>query len=131
MDKIEQNNIPRYQIVSISQYSIGPALFLFGNFAFDSKHSVFNTLVSPTYRLTAGINWILMKGKLVLTLFGNDLLYKSEPAITSRYGRVEFGQNSSPDTRMVGISLKYNINGFRNIFKKSNSNQQDLERIIK
>jgi hypothetical protein len=131
MGKMEKNNIPLYQFVTINQYPISPTLSLFGNFGFKSKHSSINTVISPTYQLTVGVNWILMKGKTILTLFGNDLLYKSEPAIASKYGRVEFGQNSNSDTRMVGITLKYNINGFRNIFKKSNSNQQDLERIIK
>jgi outer membrane receptor protein involved in Fe transport len=127
--KIEKSNIPLYQIVIMNQYAIGPTLFLFSNFGFKSKYSSINTIVSPTYRLTAGVNWVLMRGKMILTLFGNDLLHQSEPAITSKYGMVDFGQNSNPDTRMVGITLKYNFNGFRNIFKKSDSNQPELERI--
>jgi hypothetical protein len=72
-----------------------------------------------------------MKGKMIVTLFGNDLLHKSEPAIASKYGIVEFGQSSNPDTRMVGITLKYNFNGFKNRFKRSDSNQPDLDRITK
>ncbi|MDR2086226.1 MAG: outer membrane beta-barrel family protein [Dysgonamonadaceae bacterium] len=129
--KIEKSNIPLYQLATMNQYVINPTLFLFCNFGFKSKYSSINNVISPTYRLTAGVNWILMQGKMILTLFGNDLLHKSEPAITSKYGVVQFGQSSDPDTRMVGITLKYNMNGFRNIFKKSESNQQDLERIIK
>jgi hypothetical protein len=131
MGKMEKNTIPLYQVVSMNQYAISPTLFLFGNFGFMSKHSSINNIISPTYRLTLGVNWILMRGKMILTLFGNDLLHKSNPAVTSKYGMVAFGQSSNPDTRMVGVTLKYNFNGFKNIFKKSDSNQQDLERIIK
>jgi len=131
MGKKETNNIPMYQIMSVNQYSISPFIFLFGNFGFQSKHSAVNTVIAPSYQLTLGINYVLMRGKMIVTLFGNDLLYKSEPAITSKYGNVVFGQRSKSDTRMVGMTVKYNINGFRNIFKKSNSNQQDLDRIIK
>jgi hypothetical protein len=131
MGKMKKNNIPLYQFVTMNQYSIRPTLFLFCNFGFNSKHSSVNTIISPTYRLTAGVNWILMRGKMILTLFGNDLLHKSEPITTSKYGMVDFGQSPNPDTRMVGITLKYNFHGFRNIFKKSDSNQQDLDRITK
>jgi outer membrane receptor protein involved in Fe transport len=131
MGKMEKNTLPLYQVVAMSQYSITPTLFLFCNFGFKSKYSAINTVVSPTYQLTAGVNWILMKGKMILTLFGNDLLHKSEPATVSKYGMVAFGQSSNPDTRVVGVTLKYNINGFKNIFKKSDSNQEELERIIK
>jgi hypothetical protein len=127
----ETNIIPMYQLVAINQYPISPALFLFCNFAFQSKHSYVNTVISPTYNLTAGINWVLMQGKIILTIFGNDLLHKSQPEITSRYGKVTFGQNVNPDTRMIGVILKCNFNKFRNIFKKSESNQQDVERIMK
>ncbi|MCL1934189.1 MAG: TonB-dependent receptor [Candidatus Azobacteroides sp.] len=131
MGKIEKSAIPLYQIVTMNQYSISPKIFLFCNFGFKSKYSSINTVFSPTYRLTIGANWILMRGKMILTLFGNDLLHKSEPTVISKYEMVDFGQSSSPDTRMVGITLKYNFNGFKNIFKKSDSNQQDIDRITK
>jgi outer membrane receptor protein involved in Fe transport len=129
--KMQKNNLPLYQFIAINRYSISPSLFLFCNFGFNSKHSSIHTIISPTYRLTTGINWVAMKGKMIVTLFGNDLLHKSEPATASKYGLVEFGQSANPDTRMLGITLKYNFNGFKNRFKRSDSNQPDLDRITK
>ncbi|AIM38582.1 hypothetical protein KO02_19180 [Sphingobacterium sp. ML3W] len=125
------NNKTQYQLISANIYRLNPNVFFVGNIAMSSKYGYVNTLFDPTYRLTLAVNVTLLDGKLDLALFGNDILRKGNPNTISRYGLVEYGQKLNLDTRMIGLTAKFNINKFKTLFKPSDSNQLELDRIAK
>lgn len=123
------NNRPQVQVVAINTYMVNPSTFLFCNFMGNNKYSYANTVFSPTYSLTAGINLRLLNDKIDLMIFGNDILHKANGKTSSKYGYVENGQINNLDSRMFGMTIKFNFNNFRGKFKKSISNQTEIERI--
>lgn len=123
------NNRTQIQAVAINTYMVSPTTFLFCNFIGNNKYSYANTVFSPTCSLTAGVNLRLLNGKINLMIFGNDILHKANENIRSRYGYVENGQTSNLDSRMFGMTVKFNFNNFKEKFKKSTSNQTEIERI--
>lgn len=125
------NNIPKFQFVTTNTYMVSPNIFLMGNFIAQSRYSYLNNQISPTYNLVLAANFIILKGKMTLTVFGNDLLRKSQPNTYSEWGNVNTGQNVRPDSRQVGVVVKFNLNRFKTKFKQSESNSDVLKRIDK
>lgn len=125
------NNIPKFQFVTTNTYMVSPNIFLMGNFIAQSRYSYLNNQISPTYNLVLAANLIMLKGKMILTVFGNDLLRKSQPNTYSEWGNVNTGQNVRPDSRQVGVVVKFNLNRFKTKFKQSESNSDVLKRIDK
>ncbi|WP_300700615.1 outer membrane beta-barrel family protein [Bacteroides sp.] len=128
-DQEISNDKPQIQLVSINTYLVNPTTFLFCNFMGSNKYSYINTVFSPTYSLTAGVNLRLLNGKIDLMIFGNDILHKANGKTNSKYGYVENGQIANLDSRMFGMTVKFNFNNFKGKFKKSTSNQTEIERI--
>lgn len=125
----KSNNITQYQFITTNSYMISPKMFLVGNFVAQSRYSYLNNVISPTYNFVLAANFIMLKGKMIVTVFGNDLLNKSEANNYSEWGYVKTGQDLKPDSRMLGVKLKFNLNKFKNKFEKSESSSEDLERI--
>lgn len=125
------NNIPRYQFVTTNTYIVSSNIFLMGNFVTQSRYSYLNNQMSPTYNLVLAANFILLKGKMTLTVFGNDLLKRSQPNTYSEWGNVNTGQNLRPDTRQLGVIVKFNLNSFKSKFTQSESNSDVLKRFEK
>lgn len=129
MGKMRRNQKPMFEFSSSNTYMFSPKAVAFVVFQARNKYAYTNTVFTPTYQLVMGANFKVLKDKLELTIFGNNLLNKGYSNSTSEYGYVSSGQNLNLDTRMVGIKLKYNINSFKDLFKASTSDKEDLERI--
>lgn len=129
MGEMKRNKKPMFEFTSSNSYMFTPKAVAFLIFQARSKYAYTNTIFTPTYNLVMGANFKLLKNKLEMTIFGNNILNKGYANSTSEYGYVSSGQNLNLDNRVVGIKLKYNINNFKDIFKPSTSNQEDLERI--
>lgn len=129
--EVKTNNIPRFQFVTTNMYMVLPNVFLMGNFMVQSRYSHLNNQMSPTYNLVLVANFVMFNGKMTLTIFGNDLLKKSQSNTYSEWGNISTGQNLRPNSREIGLSLKFNLNKFKSIFKQSESNSDILKRIEK
>lgn len=125
------NNIPQFQFVTTNTYIVSPNVFLIGNFVAQSRYSYLNNQMSPTYNLVLATNFVIFNGKMTLTIFGNDLLKRSRSNTYSEWRSVSTGQNVRPDSRQIGIIVKFNLNRFRTKFKQSESNNDVLRRIEK
>lgn len=123
------NNIPQFQFVTTNTYIVSPNIFLMGNIVARSRYSHLNNQMSPTYNLVLATNFVIFNGKMTLTIFGNDLLKRSHPNTYSEWKSVSTGQNVRPDSRQIGIIVKFNLNQFRTKFKQSESNNDVLRRI--
>lgn len=123
------NTKPMFELTASGVYLFSTRAFIFGAFQTKNRYTYINTEFTPTYNLMLGATFKLLKDKLEMTLFGNNLLNKGYSDAISEYGYVSSGQNVNPDKRMVGVTLKFNINGFKNIFKSSTSSHEDLKRI--
>lgn len=129
--EIKTNNIPNFQFVTTNTYMVSPKILLMGNFVAQSRYSYLNNVISPTYNLVLAANFVMFNGKMTLTVFGNDILNRSEPNTYSEWGNVSTGQNLRPDSREIGVSVKINVNKFKSIFNQSESNSEILKRIEK
>lgn len=128
-DQLISNNKPEIQFGAINAYLLNLNTFFFCNFLGTNKYSYTNTVFSPTYTLTAGMNFRLFDGKINLMVFANDILHKANGKTVSKYGYVESGQIQNTDNRMLGITVKFNLNNFKGTSKRSTSNQTEIERI--
>ncbi len=129
MGKMKRNKKPMFEFTNSNTYIFSPKAVAFVVFQARNKYANTNTVFTPTYQLVVGANFKLLKNKLEMTVFGNNLLNKAYSNSTSEYGYVTSGQNLNLDKRSVGVKLTYNINGFKDIFKSSTSDKEDLERI--
>jgi hypothetical protein len=126
---IKTNSITKFQLVSTNTYMVSSNIILIGNFVARSRYSYLNNQLSPIYNLVLAANFIMLNGKMTLTVFGNDLLKRSLPNTYSEWGNVSTGQNVRPDSRQVGIVVRFNLNRFKSKFKQSDSNSDVLKRI--
>jgi hypothetical protein len=99
------------------------------NFAYRNRFEYIDTEYSPIFALTTGVNFKLIKNRLDVTIFGNELFKKSIPKRTSEYGYVRSGEFAKPDSRMVGITLKFNFNGFKDKSKANTESAEERSRI--
>jgi len=122
-------NKPKVQTSVSNIFKLGSNLNIMLNFAYRNRFHYITYDIEPTYMSNVAVNFKLLKNKLDLTVFGNDLLNKSQPRVTAEYGYVKYGQEAKKDLRQVGVTLKYNFNGFRNKSKVDKQNAEELSRI--
>ncbi|MDL2214618.1 TonB-dependent receptor [Dysgonomonas sp. OttesenSCG-928-M03] len=120
---------PMFTGVLSNTFNVKNKARLMLNFAYRNKYEYIDTKSDPIYILNAAVNFKLIKNHLDVTVFGNDLLKKSYPKSTSEYGYIRSGEFAKPDSRMVGITLKYSFNGFRDKSKSNNQSAEERSRI--
>lgn len=120
---------PMFTGVLSNTFNVKNKARLMINFAYRNRYEYIDTQYNPIYVLNAAVNFKLIKNHLDITVFGNNLLKKSYPKSTSEYGYIRSGEFAKPDTRMVGITLKYSFNGFRDKSKSKNESAEERSRI--
>ena len=124
------NNLPQLQLINTNMYFLSPTIFFACNFVAQNRYNYLNSEFSPTYNLILAANLMLFKGKLNLTIFANDLLNKSQSNTLSQWKNVSTGQTIQTNNRIIGLSIKLNINKFRSTFRRNESNENSLKRIL-
>lgn len=121
---------PLFHLDTVNQFDISNNTKLFCYFTLASSYNTLGSKIEPTYDLTIGFLQTFFKDKrLQLVISGRDLLHHSQSNTRSYYKNVYSWQTINPDSRLFTISIKYNLNNFRNLFHKNDGNADELSRI--
>ena len=100
------------------------------DFGIASSYWSLGNTIKPQYKLRIGIHKTFFADKrLTVTLSANDILRRSNPDSQTEYGNVWSSQQLHLDTCNVTLTVKYNINQFKNVFKKNTNNDEEINRI--
>lgn len=120
---------PRFYLSTVNQFDIMKGSLVYCNFDISSSYTSLSTKVSPAYGLSIGWMQKFCNNRLTVTLSGNDLLHYSAPRITTSYGKVVFDGKFNPDSRNIGVSIKYTLNNFKKNTHEVTRSQEEIQRI--
>lgn len=130
LNNLELSNKPRFSVSLVNQFDVTNNLMFFCNLDLTSKYTSLGSTFSDSYNVTVGVYATFFKDKrLTVIVSGNDLLQKAVPNNNSYHYNVESARALYPDNRNLTISLRYNINSYRGLFKKNNVNSDERLRI--
>ena len=131
LGKKDSNLHPRFTLSTVNQFDVCKQTMLFCNFNVSSKYQSLGTQMKPTYDLTLGILKTFFKdNRLQVIISANDILHKALPNSTTNINHVRSQKILDPDSRNITVSIKYNLNSFRNMFQKNKANAEELNRIV-
>lgn len=126
----ERHFSPRFLISTINQFDIARQTVAFCDLGIASSYWSLGNNFKPQYKLRIGIFKTFFADKrLTVTLSANDLLRRTEPDSETEYGYVWSRQQMHLDSRNITLNVKYNINKFKNVFKKNSNNNEEITRI--
>lgn len=121
---------PLCQLSTVNQFNVCHQTMIFSDFGIASSYWSLGNTIQPSYKLRIGLYKTFFADKrLALTISANDILNRSNPNSVTEYGYVWYEQHPHLDTRNISITLKYNINKFKNIYKKNTVNDEEINRI--
>ena len=130
MGVCENHFKPRFLLSTVNQFDIAPQTMVFCDLGIASSYWSLGNNIHPQYKLRIGIYKTFFADKrLTAILSVNDLLRRSNPDSQTKYGNVWSNQQLHLDTRNVTLTVKYNINKFKNVFKKNTNNEEEIMRI--
>ena len=123
-------NKPQFSLSTVNQFDIDKNTMLFCNFNIASSYCSLGTRIGASYDLSIGLYRTFFADKrLTVILSGNDLLAKKNPnSVTSNY-TIMSEKFLSPDSRNITLSIRYNLNNFKSLFKKNSLGDIDRRRI--
>ncbi len=123
-------NKPRFSASLVNQFDASANLMFFCNLDLASSYTSLRSKFSDAYNVTLGAYATFFKDKrLTLIISGNDLVRQGVPNNSSSHYYVSSVRTFSPDSRNLMVSLRYNINSYRALFRKNNSNADEYQRI--
>lgn len=128
----EKNNsfLPRITLSTVNQFDVYKQTMLFCNFNISSKYRSLGTEMKPSYALTLGLTKNFFKdNRLQVTIAANDILHKAIANSTTNINNIRSQRLLNQDSRNATISVVYNLNNFKNVFKKDNGNLEEINRI--
>lgn len=121
---------PRFLLATVNQFDVYKKTMAFCNFNITSRYHSLGTEMKPAYDLTIGLLKTFFKdNRLQVILSVNDILHKAQPNSTTNINNVWSQRILNPDSRNVTISIKYNLNNFRNMFQQNKGNAEEINRI--
>ncbi len=108
-----------------------PAEFLtvYANFSYAGKSRDKTTVSSETYDLSAGIQFSLVKSRLFVTVYADDILNRAWGPVTVTYGSVRYGERPDMDSRKIGVSLNFILERQRVEHRWDKSNEEEAGRL--
>lgn len=121
---------PRYQLTTVNQFDVARQTMVFCDLGIASSYWSLGNTIRPCYKLRIGIYKTFFADKrLAVTLSANDLLRRSEPDASTEYAYVWSNQQMHLDTRSITLTVKYNINKFKSVYKKNTNSEEEIIRI--
>lgn len=121
---------PQVKLSMVNQFTITSQTIVSLNLAYTSKTGFLGVEELPAYNLSFWIRQSFLKSKnLQVTLRAEDILHKAISKSYTRIGTVKSNAIPDMDTRFIGLTVKYNFNGFKDMFKRKNTNEATEQRI--
>ena len=99
------------------------------SFEYWSKYVDLMTDFYPTYDLSLSLTQYMWKRRLQINIEANDLFRKYFGDWRDKYGNIESGEYLSRDNRNVKITVRYNFNNYKNVYKRKSESNQEINRI--
>ena len=121
---------PQFKFSTVNQFTISPKTLLSLNFGYTSKNCFLGVEQQTAYDMSFWIRQSLFKdNRLQIILKGEDLLMRAIPKSYITINNVKSAILPNFDSRFIGLTVRYNFNGFQNIFKRKNVNEETENRI--
>lgn len=121
---------PRFILATVNQFDVCKKAMAFCNFNITSQYQSLGTEMKPAYDLSIGLLKTFFKdNRLQVVLSANDILHRAQPNSTTSINNVWSQKTLNPDNRNITVSIKYNFNNFKNIFKQNKDNAEEINRI--
>ena len=101
------NSVPSFSATTSNSFSIRDGLSMECGFQYNHKSIYGITLIKSLYNLTFGVQQLLLKKQLTLTLNISDVLWKNYPSGVTVFNNVNERWTSKRDTRVLNITLSY------------------------
>ena len=131
LGKENSNLYPHFSLSTVNQFDIYRQTMLFCNCSLSSKYHSLGTQMKSACNLTLGIMKTFFKdNRLQIVISANDILHKSRANSTTHINNVWSQKLLDPDSQSIMVSIKYNLNNFKNVFQKNKANAEEINRIV-
>jgi hypothetical protein len=116
-------------------FSIGNSLTLskstYASCSFDywSKNIDLMTDYYPTYDLSLSLTRYVWEKRVQITIEANDLFRRYFGDWRDKYGTIECGEYLSNDNRNVKLTIRYNFNNYKNVYKRKSNSDEEINRV--
>ncbi len=129
LDKYKNIKKLSYYFQTNNDFKISNKLTFFCNFSYYSASEDLMSYYYDNYNLSSGINASLFDNKLKVSLYVNDILNASETAWKDQYGNIESYSDQDKDRTYLKLSIKYNINKYKESIRKQTAGKDEIDRI--
>ena len=121
---------PQIRFTTINQFVLTPKTLMSINIGYTSKNSFLGVEQKAIYDISFWIRQSFFKNnRLQIILKGEDLLHKAISKSCTTINNVKSATLPNLDSKFIGLTIRYNINGFKNIFNRKNINEDTENRI--
>ncbi|WP_251620546.1 outer membrane beta-barrel family protein [Odoribacter lunatus] len=118
-----------YYVQISTDFTIAKNTFLSMNYNYQGKNIDLMTNFTASHELSVLLTRYFFKRKLSINLSVNDILRKSYSDWFDKYEYVESGQYNNMDSRNIRLTLRYNFNNYRNVYRRKSNYDQELKRL--
>ena len=129
MGSVLKRKTESYYFQVSTDFTITKNTFLSLNYNYQSKSIDLMTNFTASQDLSASLTQYFFKRKLCINLSVNDILRKSYSDWFDKYGYVEAGQYNNMDSRNIRLTLRYNFNNYKNVYRRKSNYDQELNRL--
>lgn len=114
----------------VNQFDITKQTMASVDLSYSSKNGFLGVLESPMYGLSFWIRQcFFMDNRLQIILRGNDLLHKSASKKNVFIDNVKVQTTPNVDSRFLLLTVRYTFNGFKDTFRRLNTNESNQNRL--
>jgi len=114
----------------VNQFDITKQTMASVDLSYSSKNGFLGVLESPMYGLSFWIRQCFFKdNRLQIILRGNDLLHKSASKKNVFIDNVKVQTTPNVDSRFLLLTVRYTFNGFKDTFRRLNTNESNQNRL--
>ena len=114
----------------VNQFDITKQMMASIDLSYSSKNGFLGVLESPKYGLSFWIRQNFFKdNRLQIILRGNDLLHKSISKTNVFIDNIKVQTTPDFDSRFLLLTVKYTFNGFKDTFRRLNTNEGNQKRL--
>lgn len=121
---------PNIAFTLVNQFDITKQMIASIDLSYSSKNGFLGVLESPKYGLSFWIRQNFFKdNRLQIILRGNDLLHKSISKTNVFIDNIKVQTTPDFDSRFLLLTIKYTFNGFKDTFRRLNTNESNQKRL--
>lgn len=129
MGSVLKRKTESYYFQASTDFTITKNTFLSLNYNYQSKSIDLMTNFTASHDLSVSLMQYFFKRKLSINLSVSDILRRSFGDWFDKYGYVEAGQYNNMDSRSIRLTIRYNFNNYKNVYRRKSNYDQELNRL--